>query len=332
MGRHTQGCSGWTRTLARMGGAFILLVLLLTGSQGNNIQDPDVVFIGPGYGSDGLSEVLLLPSLTPGTCTPPPFPYGDYRSYVGRLSPDGPLPCGGRHSIAPQSSCYLLGRDGSWVTSSSQLTVERWLPAATELGDSWWVTGGSDGQSALSSTEVLTGNTWHSSTPLPTPLDSHCMVKINSSHVFIAGGLDHNGYSTAAAYLYSSTSGFTTLPSMAKPRHYHACGILGTDVWVGGGRTEGTGGGVLKTVETSSLASEFWTKGPPLPVATSGGRMMTVDGSLFMFGNRVIWQLKTTGGEDYWDKVGEMETEREAFDILRMKLSDCLAWNKQYIL
>ena len=103
--------------------------------------DPDVVFIGPGYGSDGLSEVLLLPSLTPGACTPPPFPYGRYDGYVGRLSPAGPLLCGGYHSGAYHSSCYLLARNGSWVTSSSQMTVERGSPAGVELGETWWVTG-----------------------------------------------------------------------------------------------------------------------------------------------------------------------------------------------
>ena len=103
--------------------------------------DPDVVFIGPGYGSDGLSEVLLLPSLTPGACTPPPFPHGEYEGYVGRLSPDGPLLCGGYQSGVFKSSCYLLGRDGSWVNSSSQMTVERSGAAAAQLGDSWWVTG-----------------------------------------------------------------------------------------------------------------------------------------------------------------------------------------------
>jgi len=310
-----------------MGGAFILLVLLLTGSLGNNIQDPDVVFIGPGYGSDGLSEVLLLPSLTPGACTPPPFPYGRYDGYVGRLSPAGPLLCGGYHSQAEQSSCYLLGQDGSWVTSSSQMTVERQWPAAVELGETWWVTGGADASinHELSSTEELTGNTWHISTPLPTPLYGHCMVKINSSHVFIAGGYDGNGYSTAT-YLYSSTSGYTTLPSMPIARAAHACGILGTDIWVGGGYD---GSNIIKSVELFSLTSQAWREGPPLPIATNGGRMMTVDGSLLMFGDKLIWQLKTTGGEDYWDQVGEMETERSGFDILRMKLSDCLAWNMQ---
>merc|ERR1711892_1128433 len=269
------------RTLTRMGAAFILLVLLLTGSLGNNIQDPDVVFICPGYGSDGLSEVLLLPSLTSGACTPPPFPYGEYDSYVGRLSPDGPLLCGGYHRGAMQSSCYLLGRDGSWVTSSSQMTVGREWPAAAQLGDSWWVTGGIDASThVFSSTEVLTGNTWLSSTPLPTPVFAHCMVKINSSHVFIAGGYDGLGGATAAAHLFSSTSGtFSPLPDMAIARGYHACGILGTEIWVGGGR-----GAATQSVELFSLTSQAWRDGPPLPIATDdGGRMMTVDtGSLLM--------------------------------------------------
>merc|ERR1712123_562806 len=327
MGRHAQGCCCWTRTLTRMVGAIILLVLHLTGSQGNNIQDPDVVFIGPGYGSDGLSEVLLLPSLTPGACTPPPFPYGEYNSYVGRLSPDGPLLCGGSLSYVEQSSCYLLGQDGSWVTSSSQMTVERQWPAAVELGETWWVTGGADASPnhELSSTEVLTDNTWHISTPLPTNLYGHCIVKINSSHVFIAGGEDDNTY-YAASYIYSSTSGtFSRLPDMAITKSDHACGILGTDIWVGGGLH----GNAIKSVEVFSLTSQAWRDGPPIPIAPSGGRMMTVDGSLLMFGNRVIWQLKTSGGQDYWGQVGEMETERSlgGFDILRMKLSDCMAWD-----
>merc|ERR1711892_108336 len=234
MGRHTQGCCGWTRTLTRMVGALILLVLLLTGSLGNTSPDPDVVFLGPGSGSPGLSEVLLLPSLTPGACTPPPFPYERYTGYVGRLSPDGPLLCGGYHSGAYHSSCYLLARNGSWVTSSLQMTVERGSLAGVKLGETWWVTGGYDpSDREISSTEVLTGNSWHISTPLPAPVYGHCMVKINSSHVFIAGGEDDNSV-YAASYICSSTSGtFSPLPDMAIARSYHACGILGTDVWVG---------------------------------------------------------------------------------------------------
>merc|ERR1712123_524974 len=120
MGRHTQGCCGWTRTLTRMGGAFILLVLLLTGSQGNTIQDPDVVFIGPGHGSDGLSEVLLLPSLTPGACTPPPFPYGGYDSYVGRLSLGTVNIHGGAIAVG-----HPFGMSGARITNHLVLSLEK---------------------------------------------------------------------------------------------------------------------------------------------------------------------------------------------------------------
>merc|ERR1712106_1287353 len=158
--------------------------------------------------------------------------------------------------------------DGSWVTSSSQMTVERQWPAAVELGETWWVTGGADASPnhELSSTEVLTDNTWHISTPLPAPLYGHCMVKINSSHVFMAGGEDDNS-AYAASYIYSSTSGtFSPLPDMAIARSYHACGILGTDVWVGGGYDD------LKSVELFSLTSQVRSEGPPLPIATYGGR------------------------------------------------------------
>ena len=188
------------------------------------------------------------------------------------------------------------------------------------------ISGGYDASDReISSTEVLTGSTWHISTPLPAPVYGHCMVKINSSHVFIAGGEDDNTY-YAASYIYSSTSGtFSRLPDMAITRSDHACGILGTDIWVGGGLH----GNAINSVEVFSLTSQAWREGPPLPIGTRSGRMMTVDGSLLMFGNRVIWQLKTTGGQDYWGQVGEMETERSlgGFDILRMKLSDCMAWD-----
>merc|ERR1711892_855301 len=330
MGTHGCVAGHWTRTPSfpsteRMTGAFIILVLHLTGSLGNNIADPEVVFIGPGDRSDGLSEVLLLPSLTPGASTPPLFPHGEYSGYVGRLSPDGPQLCGGSVSGVEQSACHLLDRNGSWV-SAPQMTVERDAPAAVQLGESWWVTGGVDAaDNTLSSTELLTGNTWLSSTDLPTPLSAHCMVKINSSHVFIAGGADANDDPTAASYLFSSTTGsYTRQPDMIIPRSDHACELVNNAVWVAGGEN----GDDDRSAEYFSLASLSWSMGPFLPSDVHGGRMMKVDEELLLFGDSHIWQLETTG-LDYWDQVGEMETDRGHFDILRMKLSDCITWNMQ---
>ena len=106
------------------------------------MPSPDVLFIGPGIrGSRGESEVRYLPSFTRATCTLPVFPHGYYWGYVSTLSPDGPLLCGGRHSGGRyQSSCYLLARNGSWVTSPQMKEARGWA-AAVQMEEGWWVTG-----------------------------------------------------------------------------------------------------------------------------------------------------------------------------------------------
>ena len=53
------------------------------------IAVPQVIFIGPGYGSEGKSEVLSLPDLTPLDCNIPVFPDRQYRGYVGGYTSDG---------------------------------------------------------------------------------------------------------------------------------------------------------------------------------------------------------------------------------------------------
>ena len=71
-----------------------------------------VLLIGPGEYSDGKSEVLSLPDLTPLDCNIPVFPGGYYNSYVGRSTSDGVLMCGGRTDGGYTSSCYLLTSSG----------------------------------------------------------------------------------------------------------------------------------------------------------------------------------------------------------------------------
>ena len=102
------------------------------------LTDSEVLFIGPGYGSNGQSEVLNLPSLTRANCTPPTFPYGDYYGYVASLMAEGPLLCGGYYSGKHQSTCHLAGKE--WIASTPMKT-SRVGAAAVTLGDAWWVTG-----------------------------------------------------------------------------------------------------------------------------------------------------------------------------------------------
>ena len=69
--------------------------------------------IGPGSGSYGESEVLNLPSFTPANCTPPVFPHDSYHGYVGRLSPDGSLLCGGaiRNKVGVKTNLNIFQKN-----------------------------------------------------------------------------------------------------------------------------------------------------------------------------------------------------------------------------
>ena len=102
-----------------------------------HLTDSDVLFIGPGAGSNGQSEVLNIPSLTMANCTPPTFPFAIY-GYVATMTVDGPVLCGG--GVA---ACYLLTRSGTWLGTppmQAMKTSRTWAAAVT-LGDAWWVTG-----------------------------------------------------------------------------------------------------------------------------------------------------------------------------------------------
>ena len=75
-----------------------------------------ILLLGPDNNSDGKSEVLSLPDLTPLDCNIPVFPGGDWSGYIGRSTSDGVLMCGGyvrRYEGGYfMSSCYLLTSSG----------------------------------------------------------------------------------------------------------------------------------------------------------------------------------------------------------------------------
>ena len=107
------------------------------------VADPKVLLIGPSfrpYGkSDGKSEVLSLPDLTPLDCNIPVFPGADYQEYVGRSTSDGVLMCGGSTNNGYTSSCYILTRSGYKTMSGLQYKRGNAASVVTPLG--LWVTG-----------------------------------------------------------------------------------------------------------------------------------------------------------------------------------------------
>eukprot|EP00092_Neocalanus_flemingeri_P018593 GFUD01020136.1.p1 GENE.GFUD01020136.1~~GFUD01020136.1.p1 ORF type:complete len:213 (-),score=32.04 GFUD01020136.1:329-922(-) len=145
------------------------------------------LFIGPGGGSSGQSEVLTLPGLTPATCSIPAHPKGGIKGYVATLSEEGPILCGGYHSSAYQRDCHLLTKDGRWI-GTPPMQTNRVQASSVRIGGAWWVTGGYDESAVLATTELYYNNTWHAHTNLPQPVHGHCMLQVNSSHTLLTGG------------------------------------------------------------------------------------------------------------------------------------------------
>ena len=95
--------------------------------------------IRPGAGSDGKSEVLSLPDLTPLDCNIPVFPGEKYYGYVGRSTSDGVLMCGGWTNSGYTSSCYLLTSSG--YQEMPGLIHKRFGAASVVTPLGLWVTG-----------------------------------------------------------------------------------------------------------------------------------------------------------------------------------------------
>merc|ERR1711887_505886 len=88
------------------------------------------------------------------------------------------------------SKCFILAKNGTWVKGQG-MKKTRMNARAVDTSKGWWVTGGVGGDKILSSTEVWDGKSWKSHVKLPKPLHNHCLVKINSTHYFITGGLSY---------------------------------------------------------------------------------------------------------------------------------------------
>ena len=187
------------------------------------------------------------------------------------------------------------------------------------------IEGGWDGSARLSSTELLQDNSWQDSVDLPTPVSGHCLVKLNSSHVFLAGGYG-DGLKFSASYIYSRASGFIRQSDMATPRApwHHGCALHGDNVWVALG--DGSG----KSSEYFSLSTSTWLPGPDLASYTNEAKLFITNGVLSLIGRWKIWQLETTGGDSAddwrWAGVGEMRGYRRLFDAFKIKQKGCMTW------
>merc|ERR1712179_251919 len=290
-------------------------------------MDFDALFIGPGMGGRD-SKVLGVPSFQLTNCSPPVFPYsphGIFWDYVARLTDAGPMFCGGvtNDFIGSSSACYLLGNNGTWV-ETKHMNSPRSTPAAVEVDGGWWVTGGSgESYEKLSSTEIWDGENWKNSVDLPKPLSGHCLVKINSSHVFLTAGYT-NGSASTASYIYNGVD-FIQVADISGHRSAPGCGLHDDYIIVVGGYKDDT------TSELFSLRTLTWTEGPTSPTTRgfgSGIRITSIKGLNYIIGNNDIFLILTTAENTLEvEKVGEIfedeDRYRLSFDAFPIKLENC---------
>ena len=270
-------------------------------------------------------EVVKLTEADFGCPKPNDYPIGPLgvHSSVGAVIGDRVLVCGGfgypdeatwnrlETRTGYRSECHAYSFDTKvWSLSSSRLAIPRAQAASALLSNGlWMVVGGQGGDNAEVTSEILTEGVFVPGPSLPVTLVGHCMVNVNSSHVFVAGGRNF----LPNAYLVSSPDfEWMSLPDMDQGRSWHVCGMLdGTmEVVVSGGQTLsdyhtiGFGDrGYLKTTEIYSVEDGTWRMGPELPWSIDEAASVQIGSGTFLV-------LGGQGGEDGYsilDKVYEFD-------------------------
>jgi len=249
------------------------------GDKEGEVKEVSKTFlIGPGYSYDGqfsLSPKSVVLRLT--DCSEL-FDDG-YYGYVGRYTSDGIHMCGGMIDNREASFCYLVTTEG--LKDMPGLLNKRTFSAAIMTPHGWWVTGGYGGYDEsveqfwydYDTTELWSNNQWQEHVRLPVKMSDHCMTWVNQSHILLTGGDNFGdkkeGFSSAAAYLYSEETGFTRIEDMKTPRSKHGCSVINESlVFVAGGpRNE-------KRTEYLDLATLKWFHGPELPGYVGTATMM----------------------------------------------------------
>ena len=199
--------------------------------------------------------------------------------------------------------------------------------------------GGFDGFYFNPTTEIWDNKTWHDHIPLPKAMSGHCLVKINSTHVFLAGGKvkeAYRGYGekfSESAYLYSKDSGFVKQEDMMWSWGGMSCVLLQEgQVMVSSARRSSK----KKETQMFDLSTLQWSAGPSLPTALFNPKLLSMDGKTFLLGgfdnsakggNKKIWQLNqlklSTMNVWRWVEIGELADERSLFDIVPITAEYC---------
>ena len=219
--------------------------------------------------------------------------------------------CGGENVTGPPTCDCRALENGTW-NLITQPPDCRTLSTATTISHNGQeillVTGGETSSNAINYTTLPTiisynGSTWESDifTELNRPIFSHCVVKINSSTIFLIGGSNAPAFwknATSETFFYDPSLNFWKPgPTLLIKRCLHACGILNwfnstanqiqRVIVVAGGldRANNRQTSVellfLREFEVNNIG---WRVGPPLPLKILASKMVELQYSLVLVG------------------------------------------------
>ena len=233
---------------------------------------------------------------------------------VAALVKDQVIACGG----SGIRKCFIYDFALNKWDPTVSLDIDRWGAASFVFRDDWYILGGefiTEGSSPYLDTTIIYRNgNFETGQKLPSPAFYPCVVPVNGTHVFYAGGYEGPGGKSDAYLLEVAIWKWTRLDDMVYGRYQHSCGKAGSDIVVVGGCCSNL---VKTTSEIFSLETMYWTSGPAIP--------QTPDGSL---SNAAVAQFENTffilgglSGNTRLDSVFEFDAMNIVWKKRKEKLS-----------
>ena len=236
------------------------------------------LFIGPGEGSF-QSEVLSLPlgSATCGLAIDPLPEFIEREGAVAALLGGLVTVCNTvdgwfnvTQDIGHRTHCFSLDPVlGTWAESIEPLPYEVYGAEAISLpnGD-MMIMGGYDEHTVHTRTSIysLKTKTWGEGPAMPIPRALFCTVPLNTTHTFITGGENDQGWVVDSFIFDGANFHQVTAPQYLPYRGEPGCALLasGEKVMVAGGLGPGghdPDGMALNSVEIYDVAANSWSLG-----------------------------------------------------------------------
>jgi len=181
---------------------------------------------------------------------------------------------------------------------------------------------GSVGDSNLTRIYNISKNSWSAGAdaPLPVRAEEAYGYTTSDGFLYVIGGRSFTGVINNLERYEVATNSWTTLTPMPTPRAAAAAAVIGSAIFVAGGRDVGGGpcsGNALDVVERYDIDTDTWTTVAPLPMAVSdaaavatGGKLYIIggcNGTTFTFFNTVFVYNPTTSA---WSSAATMPTAR----------------------